>query len=242
MKCSACHPPTLSEKRSLRRKAALVCRYLEQEYGTPDLGNKADPLDELFFIILSQMTTGPSFSRVFDRLKAKLSDWDKLLQLRNTTLAHLIQEAGLSNQKAPRLKAIAGRLKADFGKVTLAPLLLMDDAESERYLTALPGVGLKTAKCVQMYSLHREVLPVDTHVARISRRLGLLPSFHKTSRAIHFYLESIVAPRLRYAFHVNLVAHGRRICLANSPKCASCSLMKMCPSASTAAGRPIRAH
>jgi len=231
-----------SEKRSLRMKAARICRYLEKEYGTPDLGNKANPLDELFYIILSQMTTSSSFSRVFDRLKAKVGNWERLLKLRNSTLVRLIHDAGLSNQKAPRLKAIATKLKADFGAVTLAPLFQMADAEAEQYLTGLPGVGIKTAKCVLMYSLRRNVLPVDTHVARVSRRLGLLPITLKTSEAIHCHIASVVAPELRYLYHVNFIVHGREVCRAHSPKCSSCVLMRICPKARAITAKLDIAH
>lgn len=152
-----------------------VCRRLEGRYRSPSHDNKADPLDELVYILLSQMTTAPSFGRVFDRLRSAVGDWSDLLSMPEGSLKRLIADAGLGDQRVARLTAIARRLESDLGRITLAPLARMSDADAEAYLVSLPGVGIKTAKCVLMYSLQRAVLPVDTHVARVSRRLGLLP-------------------------------------------------------------------
>jgi endonuclease III len=184
-------------------------------------------LDELVFIVLSQMTTGPSYERVFDRLKQALRTWDSLLYTGLNELKALIADAGLSNQKAPHLGAIARRLHADFGAVSLASLAGQTDEAAEHYLTSLPGVGVKTAKCVMMYALSRKVLPVDTHVERVSRRVGLLPP--DTGRQhVHRILEGVVPPALRYSFHVNAVAHGREVCRARAPCCSDCVLIDIC--------------
>lgn len=177
--------------------------------------------------MLSQMTTGPSYERVFDRLKQALGTWERLLCTGLSELKALIADAGLSNQKAPRLVAIARRLYDDFGAITLAPLADKTDESAERYLTSLPGVGVKTAKCVMMYALSREVLPVDTHVERVSRRVGLLPS-DTGGQHVHSLLEEIVPPSLRYSFHVNAVAHGREVCKARAPCCSDCALIGIC--------------
>lgn len=211
----------------LRRRASRIARLLEDEYGTPDLGNKQDPLDELVFIILAQMTTSPSYSRVFDRLKASVRTWDRLAEIPLRRLRATIEDAGLSGQKGPRLKAIVKRILTDFGELSLDSLRAWDDAQVETYLTSLPGVGLKTAKCVMMYSLGRHVLPVDTHVKRLLVRVGLLPPEPLNSR-LHEASERVVRPADRYSIHVNGVVHGRRTCLAARPRCASCCLKRCC--------------
>jgi endonuclease III len=199
-------------------------------YGSPRLNNKDDPVDELFFILLSQMTTGPSYERVFDRLKAAVTAWDSLLLYTVDALQELIADAGLSNQKAPRLLAIARQLSNDFGCVTLTPACTWPDVQIEHYLTNLPGVGTKTAKCVMMYSMGRRVLPADTHVRRVALRLGLIdPAVIRYS--LHERLEATVAPGDRYAFHVNALAHGRAVCRALRPACHACVLSDVCPSA-----------
>jgi endonuclease III len=217
------------KQETLRTRASQVARRLDVEYGSPNLKNKSDPLDELIFIILSQMTTGPSYERVFDRLKAKFHSWDDLLLTWPTDLRLLIGDAGLAGQKTPRLLAIARQLKADHGVVSLSPLAGASDRRLERYLQGLPGVGLKTAKCVMMYAFGRRVLPVDTHVDRVSRRLGLIPPDITGARA-HATLERTVRPALRYGFHVNALTHGRQVCRALRPVCTACVVADLCPS------------
>ena len=214
-------------KSSLRRKARRIVQLLEAVYGSPRHGNKDDPLDELMFIILSQMTTGPSFNRVYDRLKSEYPRWGSLLGIPVSKLKSLIMDAGLSGQKAPRMQAILRRLKDDFGAVTLVPLKCMSDTDAEKYLTTLPGVGIKTAKCVLMYSLGREVLPLDTHVWRIMNRTGLIAQ-KSNSKVAHAAAEGVVRPADRYSLHVNGVAHGRSVCLAIRPRCGFCQLRRHC--------------
>lgn len=212
-----------------RRRASRIVERLAACYGTPRLGNKDDPLDELVYILLSQMTTSPSYSRVYDRLDGAVETWDGVLSMRQHRLVSLIADAGLSRQRAPRLKAILRRIRSDLGEVSMDALREMDDQACEEYLTSLPGVGLKTAKCVMMYALGRDVLPADTHVIRVSRRLSLLPP-NTPQAQIHPVLEARVRSSDRYAFHVNVVAHGRAVCLAKAPRCAHCCVRRLCPS------------
>jgi endonuclease III len=214
-------------KKTKQERVSQLAKRLAQTYQSPRLGNKDDPLDELVFILLSQMTTGPSYERVFDRLKDEIGAWSQLRSIREQDLIRIISDAGLANQKAPRLKAIAERVFTDFGPDGLDALRSMETRQAETYLTTLPGVGVKTAKCVLMYALGREVLPVDTHVGRVARRLGLVPSDMPGSR-VHDALEAVVPPELRYAFHVNAVVHGRAVCKARNPKCDVCLLSDLC--------------
>lgn len=206
-----------------------ITEILHDAHRSPDHGNKSDPLDELVYIVLSQMTTAKSFGRVFDRLKAALPDWGRILRMPTHKLKAAIKDAGLSNQKAPRIRAIVRQVVHDFGVPDLSPLRAMNDRDAQAYLTSLPGVGIKTAKCVLMYSLGRQVLPVDTHVARLATRLGLVPSGLTTAR-LHERLEALVRPPLRYSFHVNAVAHGQKVCLAGTPRCKACPVARLCPS------------
>lgn len=179
-------------------------------------------MDELIFIVLSQMTTHKALVRVYDNLKFHYDNWDRLSVTSIRSLKHLIHHAGLANHKAARIKSIAAKIKNEFGTVSLEHLRLWSDPEIERFLTSLPGVGIKTAKCVMLFSLNRQVLPVDTHVMRVARRLGLV------NKPDNFHLEQIVAPKDRYSFHVNAVAHGRATCQAIRPNCSSCSLQTIC--------------
>lgn len=214
--------------RNRRRRAVKITERLKSLYHSPRLNNKEDPIDELYFILLSQMTTGPSYERVFDRLRQEIHSWDDLTEMSVPELSGIVSDAGLVNQKAPRFIQIAQRLKSDFGCVTLAPLASRDNQAVENYLKTLPGVGTKTAKCVMMYSMGRAVLPVDTHVARIACRLGLLDTQVPVGRQ-HAALEAVVPPAHRYDFHVNAIAHGRAVCRSRHPNCGECSLSSLCP-------------
>jgi endonuclease III len=213
-----------------------LCESIAQ-YGALPLGNKVDPLDELFFIILTTMTQyGPM--EVFDDLELRFPSWDGLLKRgAEANLREVIARCGLVNQKAPQILEIARKLKADFGRVTLDPLREMTDEKAEAYLLSLPRVGKKVARCVLMYSLGREVLPVDAHVLRVSKRIGLLPdqvSWPKAHDAIH----EVVPPEHRFALHVGLVRHGREVCTYRNPRCGECVLrsQELCPGVSTPAG------
>ena len=200
---------------------------LTKEHGSPTLNNKPDPFDELVFIVLSQMTTSPSYERVFQRLKNEIKDWNELVDMPLETLVNLIRDAGLSQQRANRLKQIAFKLANDFGDVSLSRIYKYDDEALELYLSSLPGVGVKTARCVMMYSLGRTVLPVDTHTARLGIRLGLVES--GSFKAVTSGLDDVISPELRFDFHVNAVCHGRSVCRAINAKCDSCVLLSTCP-------------
>ena len=178
------------------------------------------------------MTTSPSYERVFDRLKAAIPEWSVLTETSISYLTSLIADAGLSGQRALRLKRIADRLLDDFGEVSLSSLIDHDDETVQQYLTSLPGVGVKTAKCVMMYSLDREVLPVDTHTARIAVRLGLVSA--GTPATVDRQLSAVVPPPHRFDFHVNAVAHGRTTCRAIRPRCDDCVLSSVCSIGRTA--------
>ena len=218
--------------RTRRKRARQSVSLLKQCYRSPLLNNKADPLDELIFIILSQMTTGPSYERVFDRVKAVLPEWQRLTETSVYDLTLLMADAGLSGQRAHRIKQIADQLIQDFGEVSLADLAHSEDEAVLQYLTSLPGVGVKTAKCVMMYSLGRQVLPVDTHTARVAIRLGLVSP--GSAAAIDRNLSVVVPRPLRFDFHVNAVAHGRAVCRSVRPRCDDCVLSSLCPVGRTA--------
>lgn len=205
---------------------ARVCELLEHRYGSPRHGNPADPLDDLFFIILSNRTSFRIARRVFEEVKDRFGAWDELLGLPESQLRALIAPAGLSVKRATQMRGIISRVTADFGSATLWPLSRWTDDAAEAYLVSLPGVSDKVAKCVLMYTLGREVLPVDVHVHRITRRLG----WHHHGRAdqSHETLEKLVPPKLRYSFHVNCVAHGRLVCQPGLPICSSCVVQEFC--------------
>lgn len=203
-----------------------VCAVLVATYGNPRLGNWDNPLDELVYIILSNRTGEQACRAAFQRLRTAYPDWNalELGDLERTT--EMLAPGGFGRLKAQQIASIFDRLRNTFGRVTLDPLFPMTTDDAEAFLRTLPGVAAKVAKCVLMYSLGRPVLPVDVHVHRVARRLGLrVKKRPDTSQEL---IEAAVPPELRYGFHVNCIAHGRKICVARMPKCASCPLARWC--------------
>jgi endonuclease III len=199
---------------------------LHAAYGEPRLGNPADPLDDLIYIIVSNRTTSSVASRTYLAIKCAFPDWDSLLRTGSSTLRRILGPAGLSSKKSAQILALLRKIRDDAGACRLDALRTVDTPTAEKYLTSLPGVSQKVAKCVLMYTLDRTVLPVDTHVHRIAVRLA----WTKRVRAdqCHEELEALVPPEMRRAFHVGCVAHGRTVCRSRAPRCRDCSISFAC--------------
>jgi endonuclease III len=211
--------PTAAEFR------AISCA-LEQKHGSPRHGNKRNPLDELVYIILSTRTRDESFRGTYKKLKRAYPSWNQIRADDLPNVVRIISPGGLGPLKAAQIVDIIRTLRTQFGRATLAPLKRMENNEAEAFLTRLPGVALKIAKCVLMYSLDRSVLPVDTHVHRLSTRIGM--NTKKRPDTSQDLIEDAVPESLRYAYHVNAVAHGRLICLPRSPRCSDCCVATWC--------------
>ena len=202
-----------------------------QVYGNNRHFNKSNPLDELIFIILSAQTEYYSYLETFRELRRRFPSNRDLLNARVSSIEAAIKQGGLSKKKAAQLKGALKRIYADTGKLSLAFLSKWDDRAVEDYLISLPGIGVKSARCIMMYSLNRAVFPVDTHVWRVCRRLGLTPEVPKPTPALENDLQAKIPERFRYSLHVNMVSHGREICTTYWPKCDQCVLADLCPSA-----------
>jgi DNA (cytosine-5)-methyltransferase 1 len=210
-----------------------VANILAVKYRTPDLGNKQDPVDELVYIILARKTREEAYQATFDALKKRFSSWDALLRARPSTVEKLVHQGGLSGKKTQSLFGALKAVKERFGSCSLEGAMEWPDKELEEFLCSLPEVSRKSAYCVMMYSMGRQVFPVDTHVGRILDRLGVLELLgidlegtdHKKKQMI---LEDLIPPPLRYSLHVNLVVHGREACRAQSPSCEGCVTRKLC--------------
>ena len=199
---------------------------LRQTYGNPRHGNPHNSLDDLFYIILSTRTRDSSFANMFRTLKKAFPSWNQLFPKDRSRLERLLIPGGLGKLKTRQVIAIVSELRRRFGTPTLAPLAQMTNSEAEAFLTALPGVGPKIAKCVLMYTLNRQVLPVDVHVHRVATRLGFRTK--KRPATSQELIESAVPPKLRYSFHVNAIAHGRAVCLGRRPRCEICVISMWC--------------
>jgi endonuclease-3 len=223
----------LDSRPAFRRRAALVCAKLEAEYGKPAPAKSRNALDQLCLTVLSQSTTSTNTRRSYERLRAAFPTWERVMNAPLHQVARAIKSGGLARVKAARLQASLRAIHGRTGKLSLAFLGRLPDKEALEWLVSLPGIGWKTASCVMLFALGRPVMPVDTHVLRLSRRLGLAP--HSSgARECQEMLESVVAPQRLFALHLNLIAHGRRICRSRKPLCRRCVLSSICPSADCA--------
>jgi endonuclease-3 len=235
-----------------RARLRLIVRRLNRTYGRPAHGRGGSALDSLIGTVLSQNTTDVNSGRAFARLKKRFPRWQDVLDARPSQIASAIRSGGLGDVKARRIKRILRQIEEDRGRLELGFLRRRPMGEARDYLTGLPGVGPKTAACVLLFSLRRAAFPVDTHVLRVSKRLGIIPP-KTTMEQAHDIYESLLGPdgtgadakgwdaEAMLALHLGLVRHGREICAARRPRCDACPLLDICPRigvTSTRKGKP----
>ncbi len=211
------------------KEIGKIAEILRDKYHDFDHYNLKDPLDELIFIILSTKTEEKGYRNSFRAFQEAFLSHDKIGSA--SDISRVIAKGGLSNSKAKAIRSILDSIIERFDSSTLDSLRSKSDKEAEAFLLSLPGVGKKIARCVLMYSLDRKVFPVDTHCWRISRRLGWVRPTQKDrhcSPRDMDRLQTKIPPDLRFSLHVNMVSLGREICVAGSPKCASCPILKWC--------------
>lgn len=209
-----------------------VARRLSRRYGNPRHFNRRNPLDELLFIICSLQTNEALYRRTYKALRRAFPTTHNLAMASEAEISQVIKDGGLANQKARHVRRIMDGIISKFGRLTLAPLRYMTDQDCERFLCSLPGVGKKTSRCVMMYSLDREVFPVDANCWRIARRLGWVRRTRKDGSCSPRDMDRLqdrVAPHLRHSLHVNMVSLGRDCCTPRSPSCCACPLVDLCP-------------
>lgn len=212
----------------MRRRVRAICRQLHNAHGPVEPPEPKPVLDQLIATILSQNTADANSAPAFNELRCRFADWEEVRTARTSRIAAAIRRAGLANQKAPRIKSILQSLYRDRGELSLEFLRGLPSDDAMALLLDLPGVGPKTAACVLLFTCEKPVLPVDTHVHRLARRLGLLESDVDATKA-HRILPALVPEPLVLEFHVQLIRHGRSICLAQRPRCGQCVLLDLCP-------------
>jgi endonuclease-3 len=212
---------------SLRNRAQGVYRGLLGAYGEPHWDPKP-PVDELISTILSQNTNDANRDRAFSSLCRRYPDWEDLLESPVEDIVESIRPAGLGPQKGPRIRAVFRKIKAERGRIELDFLRTMPADEVTAWLTDLPGVGPKTAAIVMLFALDLPAFPVDTHVQRVTGRLGLRPERMPAGKT-HGHLAGLFEPGQYATAHLNLVRLGREICRARNPDCPRCPLRRMCP-------------
>ncbi len=199
---------------------------LAQMYGPKPLRPHGDPVGELVHIILTQNTSDTNSDRTYTALRAAYPSWDQLALAPPGDVADVIRMGGLADIKAARIGEALRRVEADFGSMSLAAFSTMEKTDAFDYLTSLPGVGSKTAACVLLFALGRPVFPVDTHVHRVSNRLGLVAT--RSPAATQAVLMPAVPDDIVYQLHMNMVTHGREACKAGRPACTRCLLQSEC--------------
>lgn len=235
---------------------ATICRRLGRAYGPVRPPARLPVLDELIATILSQNTSDANSSAAFRelcarfpaargqsapdgrkraaadsadrRLRRRSPDWHAVMRARPSAIARAIKRGGLARQKAPRIKAILREIHQRHGRLSLNFLRTMPVGQAMDYLRQLPGVGPKTAACVLLFACGKPVLPVDTHVHRVSQRLGLI-GLRTSAEKAHQELARLVPEGKVLEFHIQLIRHGRTICSAGTPHCAACPLLPGCP-------------
>jgi endonuclease-3 len=209
------------------RLTTVVVKRLLAFYGEPTWRNPLPPVDELVSTILSQNTNDRNRDIAFNRLRAALPTWEAVRDAPVEQVIEAIRVAGLGNQKGPRIQAVLRQVTEERGSLDLSFLSEMPLEEARQWLLHFKGVGRKTAAIVLQFSLGRPAFPVDTHIYRVTGRLGLRPQGISLEQA-HDLLEASMDPKDYYAAHLNLIRLGREICHARSPECGLCPLNDIC--------------
>lgn len=237
----------------LAKRLTRIASILHKTYGLDHPARRWDnPLDSLIHTLLSQNTTGANCDRAYANLRRRFRSWEAVWDAPLKEVSAAIRPGGLANIKAVRIKALLEEIWRQQGHFDLSFLRDLSDEEVRAYLRRFKGIGGKMAACVLLFGLGRAAFPVDTHVFRVCRRLGVLDEKSTADKA-QASLEPLVRPRECYELHVHLVEHGRQVCKAHRPACDACALARLCayarrardartdrepPAPSVRAGRP----
>lgn len=210
-------------------KTKSISTALDRAYGRCPWRRHLAPVDELVATILSQHTSDINTERAYASLRARFPSWSQVVEAPTAEVIDAIRTGGLANQKAPRIQAVLSAIQKRHGEFDLKGLASLSIREARVELTSLHGVGPKTASCVLLFSFGMPAIPVDTHVHRVSRRVGLIDD-HSSAESAHEQLETQLAGDRdsAYAFHMHLIRHGRTVCTARRPHCDRCPLMDYC--------------
>ena len=211
----------------LAKRAVKVHEKLIEFYGEPIWRDPMPPVHELVCTILSQNTNDVNRDRAFNLLRAKFPTWEEVRDAQTKDVIETIRPAGLANQKGPRIQQVLKAITEERGNMDLSFLKTMSVDDARNWLTKFNGVGTKTAAIVLCFSLGMPAFPVDTHVYRVTGRIGLRPEKMTVEQA-HPHLESLFPPETYYAAHLNIIRLGREICTARKAMCEKCPIVKLC--------------
>ena len=210
-----------------RNKALQIRNTLLANYGHPVWRNPLSPLEELVSTILSQNTNDVNRDRAFDGLIKSFPSWESVRDAPQDKVIEAIRIAGLANQKGPRIQKVLSQITNECGDLSIDFLRDMSAEDARSWLMRFKGVGPKTAAIVLLFSLDLYAFPVDTHVYRVSGRLGLLPD-KMSVEAAHVHLERVFLEQHYYDVHLNVIRLGREVCHARKPECLICPIRQHC--------------
>lgn len=210
----------------LKKKAAIIHKKLLAVYGVPKW-SKLDGVSELVSTILSQNTNDGNRDLAYARLRARFPTWESARDAKPSDVIEAIRPAGLANQKGPRIQAALKRITAERGKLNIDFLASLSVDEARTWLLGINGVGQKTAAIVLLFCYDMKAFPVDTHVHRLTGRLGLRDE-KLSADDTHTLMEKICPSGAEGPFHLNLIRHGREICHARNPECERCPIQRYC--------------
>jgi endonuclease III len=219
-------PTTSPDQNQLRRKARVVHKRLLKLYGVP-LWSKIDGVSELVSTILSQNTNDGNRDLAYTRLRARFATWELVRDALPAVVVDAIRPAGLANQKGPRIQAALQRITQERGSLNIDFLAEMPIDQARQWLTSINGVGPKTAAIILLFCYDRPVFPVDTHIHRLSKRLGFIGD-KVTADQAHDIMERLCPVGQHGTFHINIIRHGREVCHARNPECERCPLQDLC--------------
>ena len=212
---------------NLSQRALAVHQTLLDYYGYPEWRSPLPPREELVATILSQNTNDTNSGRAFEALCARFNTWEEVRDADPQAVIDTIRTAGLANQKGPRIQAVLRDITAEVGSLNLDFLRNLSAQEALSWLLKFKGVGPKTASIVLQFSLDKPAFPVDTHIHRVTGRIGLRPSNMNADQA-HNHLARLFPTDTYYAAHLNLIRLGREICQARKPICPACPVKHLC--------------
>ena len=225
--------PTTTKRRAPRTKSkadvALTIEMMTQQYGPFTHEARLPPTDEMVFTILSQHTSDINSSRAYRSLMETFSSLEAVASADVADIEKAIALGGLAKIKAPRIKAVLNKILELNGELDLSFLREMPLNDAKTWLRQLPGIGPKSAGIVLSFSLGMPAMAIDTHIYRVSQRLGVIGSKVSVDKA-HEILEDKVEPEEVFNFHVSYINHGRQVCKAQRPLCPECVVGRLCPS------------
>lgn len=216
----------LSDHETRRQALLLIHRRLAGEYGEPKPKSRMDPLDEVVFTILSQNTTDTNRDRAWAGMWREFDSWKSVAAAPVSRISKAIEAGGLHRTKALRIKNLLGLVLEERGDYEMDYLRDMDMEAARRDLGRFKGMGAKSINCVLLFSLGQPAFPVDTHVHRILRRVGLVDT-RDLSRA-NRDIQADVPAEIAYPLHMNIIRHGREVCSARRPECWRCCIEDIC--------------